>query len=185
MSGRAIAGLGKLIQPPTTVIAMKSVDSLSLPGAKFDRFLFASIGEENNGLMLSVVSALARSNFDPWIEADNLAHLPEKAAIQRLALLIPELPAGPLPSASPECVAARLISLLPGRLGSPSRPRDALLSAEIAEKSEATPHLVFLAGALAVLFVFSVASLPENIEKKPASASTSALAPHPTPGVGQ
>jgi hypothetical protein len=57
-------------------------------GREFDDFLFAPIGEEPNGMSLSVVSALARSNVDPWQEAAKLARLPAKTATQRLASLI-------------------------------------------------------------------------------------------------
>jgi hypothetical protein len=39
--------------------------------SKFEAFLLASIGEDSNdnGLQLSVLSALARQNVDPWEEA--------------------------------------------------------------------------------------------------------------------
>ena len=33
---------------------------------EFDDFLCASIGEEKNGMTLSVMSAFARRNVDPW-----------------------------------------------------------------------------------------------------------------------
>ena len=48
---------------------------VSALAAEFDDFLFASIGEERNGMLLSVVSALARLNVDPWQGAANLAQL--------------------------------------------------------------------------------------------------------------
>ncbi len=61
---------------------------------EFDDFLFASIGEEPSGMLLSVVSALARLDVDPWQEAAKLARLPVEAATQRLASLIATLPEG-------------------------------------------------------------------------------------------
>jgi hypothetical protein len=39
------------------------------PGSEYDDFLFASMGEDRNGLPLSVLSALARLDVDPWEEA--------------------------------------------------------------------------------------------------------------------
>jgi hypothetical protein len=45
-------------------------------GSQFDDFLFAPIGEEENGMLLSVVSALARLDLDPWQEAASLTGLP-------------------------------------------------------------------------------------------------------------
>ena len=37
--------------------------------SEFDSFLCAPIGEERNGMLLSVLSALARLDVDPWQEA--------------------------------------------------------------------------------------------------------------------
>jgi hypothetical protein len=42
----------------------------------FDEFLSASIVEEKNGMALSVMSAFARRNVDPWQEAARLSQLP-------------------------------------------------------------------------------------------------------------
>jgi hypothetical protein len=50
--------------------------SVSALGSEFDDFLFAPIGEDGNGMLLSVLSALARLGFDPWEEAAKLAQLP-------------------------------------------------------------------------------------------------------------
>jgi hypothetical protein len=48
---------------------MAHPDVFSLPRSEFGAFLFASIGEESNGMALSVISALARLGIDPWQEA--------------------------------------------------------------------------------------------------------------------
>jgi hypothetical protein len=55
----------------------------SILGSEFDEFLFAPIGKDRNELLLSVLSALARMDVDPWQEASELARLPREAAIQR------------------------------------------------------------------------------------------------------
>ncbi len=47
---------------------------------EFDAFLFASVGEEVDGIPLSVLSALARLGLDPRDEAVRLAHLTREAA---------------------------------------------------------------------------------------------------------
>ena len=83
-----------------------------LLGREFDPFLFASIGEAD-GPMLSVVSALARLDVDPWKEALCLSRMSRDEAKQRLASLIESLPAGAVTGLSPENAAARLIALLP------------------------------------------------------------------------
>jgi len=49
-------------------------------GSEYDDFLFSSIGEDSNGLMLSVVSMLARLNLAPWHKAASFAELPVEAA---------------------------------------------------------------------------------------------------------
>ena len=85
------------------------------PGAEYDDFLFAPIGTETNGMLLSVLSALARMNVDPRKEAAALAELPRKEAVHRLSCLIEALPARPSPPEEPVTIAARLIKLLPHR----------------------------------------------------------------------
>jgi hypothetical protein len=44
-------------------------------GREFDPFLFASVGEDRHGQLLSVISVLARSDLDPWREAVGLARM--------------------------------------------------------------------------------------------------------------
>jgi hypothetical protein len=83
---------------------------------EFDNFLFASIGEEKNGMLLSVISALARLDLDPWQEAANLAQLPGTAATRRLASLIASLPNGPSTHLDSGTTAAGLIAHLPRRI---------------------------------------------------------------------
>jgi len=84
----------------------------SFLGSEFDDFLFAPIGEDRNGMLLSVLSMLVRLDVDPWQEAAKLARLSTETATQRLASLIGALP-DPL-SVHPGLGAApRLIALLP------------------------------------------------------------------------
>jgi hypothetical protein len=90
---------------------------VSALAVEFDDFLFAPIGEERNGMLLSVVSVLARLDIDPWQEAANLAELPKTTATRRLASLIASLPERPSTNLDPGTVAARLIARLPRRIG--------------------------------------------------------------------
>jgi hypothetical protein len=91
----------------------------SLLNARFDDFLFASIGEEASGMPLSVASVLARLGTDPWIEAGRLARLPQAKAMEALAAMIAQVPTpGWQPSEIPGIVA-RLIPLLPGVAAAP------------------------------------------------------------------
>src|SRR5476649_443382 len=85
--------------------------SLPQPGSEFDAFLFAPVGDDGNGMLLSVLSALARLDVDPWQEAANLARLPGSTAIERLTSLIAALPGRPASQPDPGTIAARLIAL--------------------------------------------------------------------------
>jgi hypothetical protein len=84
---------------------MSSTSALS---ASFNDFLFATVCEERNDMPLTVVSALARLDLDPWTEAAELARMPADGAARRLAALL----AG-VAGASPATTAARLVALLP------------------------------------------------------------------------
>jgi hypothetical protein len=97
-------------------IEMKRTRSVFTLGSDYDDFLLATIGDDNNGMLLSVLSALARLDVDPWEEAAALARLPEDAATRKLASLIAALPAGPSARLDSATIAARLIPLLPRRI---------------------------------------------------------------------
>jgi hypothetical protein len=79
-------------------------------GSEYNAFLFAPIGEEASGLKLSVLSALARQNIDPWQEAATLARLSTSAARSRLAGAIT---AALGRTSDADNLAANLIVLLP------------------------------------------------------------------------
>src|ERR1700693_2122438 len=64
----------------------------SLLHSDLNDFLFASVGEEQNGVTLSVVSGLTRLGLDPWEEAARLTPLPKARAAEALATLIARLP---------------------------------------------------------------------------------------------
>jgi hypothetical protein len=102
---------------------MRSVPT-SVPGSEFNDFLFASIGEDSNGMLVSVLSGLARSDVDPWQEAAKLAQLPGEAATRELAALIGALPDGSAPSSDPRTIATRLVALLPRPLGIKGIPQE-------------------------------------------------------------
>jgi hypothetical protein len=82
-------------------------------GRDFDRFLFASIGEDRHGQLLSVISVLARSDLDPWLEAVSLSRMSQGMATARLGGLIAALPDGPPSSRPVDAVAGELVALLP------------------------------------------------------------------------
>jgi len=81
-------------------------------GCEFDKFLHATIGDDN-GMPLTVLSALARLDVDPWEEAAKLTRLTEKSAVAQLASLLGALRHASLLCPDPTGIAAPLIALLP------------------------------------------------------------------------
>jgi len=79
-------------------------------GAEFNNFLFAAAAETDGGTV-SVLSALARLDLDPWGEAAKLARLPKELAAHRLAGLI--APCAATAPAQARRTAAGLVALLP------------------------------------------------------------------------
>ncbi len=59
--------------------------------APLEAFLSAGLGEQPNGMTLSVVSALARLDLDPYQEAARLAAMPRRDAATSLVRLIARL----------------------------------------------------------------------------------------------
>ena len=63
-------------------------ERFSLLHSELNGFLFATMGAEENGAPLSVLSGLTRLGIDPWAEGARLARLPREAAARALAPLI-------------------------------------------------------------------------------------------------
>jgi hypothetical protein len=92
----------------------------SLLHSDLNEFLFASVGEEQNGVTLSVVSALTRLGVDPWEEATRLTPLPKARAAETLAKLIARLPIRRTQSLDDLAISRRLVELLPADKPAPS-----------------------------------------------------------------
>ncbi len=108
---------------------------------------------------LSVISAFARLDLDPWQEAANLAQLPKATAARRLASLIAKLPGLPLAQRDIATVASRLIARLPRLASSPVAATKTLLGASVSARTaiRAYPFLyvwvilaVFVLGGLSI-----------------------------------
>lgn len=78
-----------------------------------DRFLFAQVGNEVEGVPLSVISALTRLGLDPWEEATRLSSFSEREAAEQLTRLLADLPGHPDHLRDTRQIAAGLVSLLP------------------------------------------------------------------------
>jgi hypothetical protein len=95
----------------------------SLLHSNLNDFLFASVGEEQNGVTLSVVSALTRLGLDPWEEAARLTPLPKARAAEALAALIARLPISRTLSSDDLAISQRLVKLLPDQKPGPMEGR--------------------------------------------------------------
>src|SRR5260370_36246148 len=91
----------------------------SLLHSDLNDFLFASVGEEQNGVTLSVVSGLTRLGLDPWKEAARLTPLPKPRAAEALATLIAPLPIRRTESLDDLAISRRLVELLPAQKAPP------------------------------------------------------------------
>jgi hypothetical protein len=98
-------------------IGTKHSAATSTLGSEFDSFLYAPVGEVNDEIPFSVLSALARQNVDPWQEAAELAQLSKESAIVRLTSMISSVTPGLSTRPDPTANAARLVALLPQSAG--------------------------------------------------------------------
>src|ERR1043165_2769056 len=91
------------------------IPSQSVPATPraFEAFVFAPIGEERNGMTLSVLSALNRLQIDPWEDAAQLSLLSKDSAVAALGQRLALLPRGTGQMLDMTATATRLIELLP------------------------------------------------------------------------
>ena len=75
-------------------------------------FLFTRVADDANGMHLTMLSALARSGVDPWVEAAGLASLPRESAAQKLVHMLANVPNGPSPGDDTAALAACLVAQL-------------------------------------------------------------------------
>jgi hypothetical protein len=78
-----------------------------------DGFLFAPVGEERDGIPLSVISALTRLGLDPWDEATRLSSLAKREAVDQLSPMIGRLPGTRWSLSEAREIAVGLVALLP------------------------------------------------------------------------
>lgn len=94
---------------------------------EFNAFLFSPIGKDVNGMTISVLSLLARRDFNPWTQAAILARLPVASVVEELLALITSV-APDLAVPGRQALAVRLAALLPREVKSIARPPDSVLS---------------------------------------------------------
>jgi hypothetical protein len=80
---------------------------------EFERFLYASVGEDRNGYVVTVLSTLARLGLDPWKEVAELVALGRDAAQARLGTRLARFRDVPTLASDHGRVARDLSQLLP------------------------------------------------------------------------
>ena len=139
---------------------------------------------------LSMLSALARLDIDPWQEAAELARLPEETATQRLASLITALPDGSSAHLDPGTIAARLIALLPRRTRCNIPSRETLLSAGAVTNSRSVISMILI-NVIFAIFMMSAQWIaasrqpPAQVDSARVPASSTVFPQMPPPNSGQ
>jgi hypothetical protein len=108
---------------------VNEVGSSASSTADFERFVYADVAIEPNGMELSVLSALSRRGLDPWQEAQRLAQLPRLAAVDGLVQILRAVPAVQSLRLDVKVTAERLVALLPIRRAVTAGPFPSKLSA--------------------------------------------------------
>jgi len=147
----------------------------------FDQFLYASIGDDARGMPVTVLSALARLDVDPWEEAVSLARLSLDSAAKRLAATLAALPNRPAMNADPASIAERLVALLHGapvasQVQSPAAPARGTVANRSKRVSLALYSLLALIVMLIGQWVFGAAHLRSPAAESRAPAVSSNLA---------
>lgn len=160
---------------------MRRAATITLPGAEFNDFLFAPIGEDRNGMLVSVLSGLARLDVDPWQEAAKLTKLPGEAATLRLASLIGTLRDTENAYLDPSTTAARLIALLPQRDGSKNQSSNTPRGNDMTTNSKSWwICLILMSLVLSTQFTIASKQLPTKaggIQEKTSSTASSQTPP--------
>jgi len=117
---------------------------------EFDPFLFAPLGEEVDGIPLSVLSALSRLNLDPRDEAARLSQLTKEIAADQLASMIARLSDRRWGLSEARRIAGRLVERLPTAIAASKRERFETSVAPTPD-SGASPFSVYVALLEAVI----------------------------------
>ncbi len=164
---------------------MISEGSNSRLGSEYDGFLFACIGEDRNGLPLSVASLLGRMNLDPWQEAKQLAAMPAEVAATRFAHSLDTLTDPVLRAVTSHAMVLRLLCLLPRNVHVVTRTPVAdanNVAATTSDRATRISSCLFFACVIAWLGSRLIATYPETpvqpaVVQTPAVAAAPALTP--------
>jgi hypothetical protein len=101
-------------------------------------------------MLLSVLSALARMNFDPWEEASRLTAMPKATAQRTLVSILGLVPNRSLEPSETGVIAARLVGLLPQLRDGPTTAATEIAAVR-AQRTSFWLVCVFVAIAISIL----------------------------------
>jgi hypothetical protein len=154
---------------------MSRASNILSTNTEFEAFLFAPVGEQKNGMTVSIFSALARLDIDPWREARRLSDLPRDRAIRALCASLDRLTDPQWTKIDAEGIAAGLVGMLPnhdGLVRLRAGADDAVVSSRKSATSALPPGkaaqhskwvwLVVGAAAIIAFYVLTPADKPSN-----------------------
>jgi hypothetical protein len=157
----------------TSRCAMTSSNLSGHLGSEYDPFLSSPLWLERSESPLSVMSALARLDIDPWAEAAALAALSKTAAITRLSALLDPLPGAPTTKPDREGLCRRVLALLPAPHAAGMPPARALsTTAKIRSLARPTQSFLLVLGWMVVAGLIGAPIIPRLFDRPAAPAAT-------------
>jgi hypothetical protein len=138
----------------------------------FNAFLRSALWLDRDDSPLSVLSALARLDVDPWEEAAQLAALPKPSASEKLASMLANLPGGPAVRRDLDLISERAVALLSSPAGSEQKG-----GAPLAIPTALSRPLIFLVLGSLVMALTLIAAQGDAGGQKPPLSAHPALPP--------
>jgi hypothetical protein len=139
--------------------------SLPSPLSASSHFLYATVGDDKNGMALTVLSALARQDVDPWQEAAELSRLPRETAMRRITSRLEAIPGNPS-LIDRSAIAEQLLALLPRAPAAPDSPGNFLHQLHAAIKRTGSSEL-----SLVLIYVILMSARGVDVRILHAAAS--------------
>jgi len=159
-------------------------DVFALKKSGLEAFLYADVGIEANGSILTILSVLARLGKDPWTEAARWAALSKARASDSLAQSIGEMPLAPSTLAGAREIADRLVQLLPTSTHSVQMGNSGRLATGTATDTPKMMPITLLYFALAAwmaLNILVVSKPPSRVPAAGGQSTAASEATNPTP----
>jgi hypothetical protein len=131
----------------------------------YDVFLYGPVADQENGTPISVLTALARGDHDPWGEAARLAKLPPDRAERELVQLMNGGVGRRLSFVELEAAAKRLVPLLP------FRKKHVLASAGVSVGTDAARQLAYWVVWFGIITMLIVAQEHDRATVVPSEGS--------------